>query len=164
MLSFAGGELLHGGDPLLHGIRYILAVFLFLEKGDNNDNEAVKSNHEKEKTGKERKMEMEMEMERKEDKVEEDGIENIDNTDHTRENRNKDIKLNEEEEVEMSDIFIKSFSSCYKSDPHFVLNPIKNKDLESKKKIIVDNLNSKSAVYHTETSQSTFSFGFDFIE
>ena len=37
-MSFAGGDIIHGGDPLISGIRYILAVFLFLEKDDENEN------------------------------------------------------------------------------------------------------------------------------
>ena len=39
-----------------------------------------------------------------------------------------------------------------------------NLNKESKTKAIADNLNSKNPVYHTETSTSTFSFGFYFIE
>ena len=33
VLSFPGGEVVHGGDPLLSGVRYIIAVFLLLEEG-----------------------------------------------------------------------------------------------------------------------------------
>ena len=159
-MSFAGGEILHGGDPLLHGIRYILAVFLFLEKGDEKDNkneDIVRNNNGIEN------MRIKLERE-KEEKEKEKTKEDTHNVDQTDKNRNKEIELKNVEEEEMSDIFIKSFLSCYKSDPHFIFNPIKNKDLELKTKIIVDNLNSKSSVYRTETSQSIFSFGFDFIE
>lgn len=159
MLSFAGGEILHGGDPLLYGIRYILAVFLFLEKGDDNDNETERNDYEKEKTGREEKTDMERE--REDEKVEEKTIANSHKCDR---NKNTDKKVEVEEEEGKSNIFIKSFLSCYKSDPHFILNPIKNKDYESKTKIVIDNSITKNSVYHTETSQSTFSFGFDFIE
>jgi hypothetical protein len=34
VLSFPGGDITHGGDPLLSGTRYIIAVFLLLEAGD----------------------------------------------------------------------------------------------------------------------------------
>ena len=32
MVSFLGNQCLHGGNPVTHGIRYILAIFLFLDK------------------------------------------------------------------------------------------------------------------------------------
>jgi hypothetical protein len=167
VLSFAGGEMLHGGDPLLYGIRYILAVFLFLEK----DNENGRNSDEEENILKEIKKEMnidkegEGEVEGEEKKVKEERIESIDYNDKADDNRSIDIELKEEEEEEISNIFIKSFLSCYRSDPQFILNPVKSKDLESKTRMIIDdNLNSKNSVYHTESSQSTFSFGFDFIE
>ena len=31
MLSFAGGKCLHGGAPVSRGVRYILAVFLYID-------------------------------------------------------------------------------------------------------------------------------------
>lgn len=31
MLSFCGGELLHSGDPIVEGIRYILAAFCYVD-------------------------------------------------------------------------------------------------------------------------------------
>jgi hypothetical protein len=34
VLSFPGGDITHGGDPLLSGTRYIIAVFLLLEAED----------------------------------------------------------------------------------------------------------------------------------
>lgn len=36
VLSFPGGSMEHAGDPLLHGTRYIIAVFLFLDFTENN--------------------------------------------------------------------------------------------------------------------------------
>ena len=201
VLSFAGGEILHGGDPLIHGIRYILAVFLFLEKGNDNE-DYNEGNSENEKRGlkvgnyyenenqdgsginsnelenvgkgirivKEVDKEMKISMNREEDKVKK-RLESIHEYEYnqTGEKRFREMdfkeKEGEEEEEEMSNIFMKSFLSCYKTDPNFILNPIKNKDLESKTKIIIDNnLNSKNSVYHSETSKSAFSFEFDLIE
>lgn len=34
MLSFAGGRSLHGGAPVSRGVRYILAVFLYVATSD----------------------------------------------------------------------------------------------------------------------------------
>lgn len=31
MISFEGGKLLHGGDPLLYGRRYIIAAFMMIQ-------------------------------------------------------------------------------------------------------------------------------------
>jgi hypothetical protein len=36
VLSFPGGTIIHGGDPLLGGTRYIIAVFLLLEESDKS--------------------------------------------------------------------------------------------------------------------------------
>lgn len=36
VLSFPGGDVTHGGDPLLSGTRYIIAVFLLLEAGEED--------------------------------------------------------------------------------------------------------------------------------
>jgi hypothetical protein len=34
LVSFKGGSLVHGGDPILQGTRYIVAAFLYIESGD----------------------------------------------------------------------------------------------------------------------------------
>lgn len=42
ILSFPGGSLLHGGDPLLSGTRYIIAVFILINDDDESN---YKSNY-----------------------------------------------------------------------------------------------------------------------
>ena len=142
-MSFAGGDIIHGGDPLISGIRYILAVFLFLEKDDENENK-IENIEMKSKT----------EIEDDEKEIEENIFE-----DEKIEGMGK--KCGEEDE---SFLFIKSFLSCYKTDPYFLLKPTKNEESDSKMGTVIDDLIVKSTVYHTETEKSSFSFGFDFIE
>ena len=65
VLSFPGGDIVHGGDPLLCGVRYIIAVFLLLqgEEGKEDDKEEEDDRDEdKEKVGeKEKEVEKERE-------------------------------------------------------------------------------------------------------
>ena len=46
MISFCGGELLHGGSPVVQGTRYVIVAFLYVDynsdKG-NNENEERQS-------------------------------------------------------------------------------------------------------------------------
>jgi hypothetical protein len=37
MISFRGDELLHGGDPVVCGIRYIIAAFCYVSLEEEND-------------------------------------------------------------------------------------------------------------------------------
>jgi hypothetical protein len=46
VLSFPGGDVTHGGDPLLSGTRYIIAVFLLLEAGEGEKEGHVKGDGE----------------------------------------------------------------------------------------------------------------------
>jgi hypothetical protein len=51
VLSFPGGDITHGGDPLLSGTRYIIAVFLLLEAGDGEKEGKGKGEGEGEEEG-----------------------------------------------------------------------------------------------------------------
>jgi hypothetical protein len=42
MLSFCGGELLHGGDPIIEGVRYILAAFCYVDLVESDNEAALK--------------------------------------------------------------------------------------------------------------------------
>ena len=35
MLSFCGGEILHSGDPVIEGVRYIIAAFCYVDLVSN---------------------------------------------------------------------------------------------------------------------------------
>ena len=141
VLSFAGGNIIHGGDPLISGIRYILAVFLYLEKEVENDVKQITKFEDEKET--------EAEEEEEEEKEEEEEGE-------------------DEKEEEKLVLFIKSFLSCYRADHQFILKSIKNKDSTLITGTVIDNSNLHSdkekIVYDTATNKSDFSFDFNFIE
>lgn len=42
MVTFCGGELLHGGDPIIEGVRYILAAFCYVDLIESDNETAIK--------------------------------------------------------------------------------------------------------------------------
>ena len=44
MLLFRGGEMVHGGDPVLAGTRYVIAAFIFIDEHPSNTTNTTNNN------------------------------------------------------------------------------------------------------------------------
>ena len=154
-MSFPGGDILHGGDPLLSGTRYIIAVFLFLaegmDKGEDKDEDVDKNKN----------------LSRYDDEQQSvrGGIENL-----------PSAGLNHDDDI-VDDIgttldpFISSFLSTIREDTTFLLSSSTQSKSVSQTVLPLTTTSTvtatvtKESVYNPSSgSGSSFGFGFSFTE
>ena len=148
-MSFPGGDILHGGDPLLSGTRYIIAVFLFLaegmDKGEDKDKDVSRYDNEQDQVR--------------------GGIDNL----HS-------AALNHDDDIvdDMGttlDPFISSFLSTIREDTTFLLSSSTQSKSVSQTVLpltitsTVTATVTKESVYNPSSgSGSSFGFGFSFTD
>jgi len=42
VLTFYGGQLMHGGDPIVHGVRYIVVAFCYVDRSEKTQSHVAK--------------------------------------------------------------------------------------------------------------------------